>query len=371
MAKLNEGDVIEGIFALALSEIFAYGKIDKQRLNKARTKIEPEMFKDGRYEVVIRDELGGGRGFQTNSFPPDIFVVKLILRLKPASVEGAYGKKYNVLFKSSKDIGNIDSKIDSMIKHAKGFRDKLLRIRDKFLKNNRTDKVLFEIYADGIAGETSGGKIKADIDLRIFANGKKQSDIHIPDSLKSGSKTLSNLSPYKGLMAMMDKFGLEYVHEEEFASNLGPGGALERAKTPEQKKKKVQMLTDMYDGFIEGMDKEGRGSAAFTKTAFEIISEAAFGDDFATVVDLDKSTVKFMDPKYTDELLKSALKNRRYAKAGIIGSGDNRKLAVYFDDINKNENHLFTYRKKFRVSGSGSMELKLYVEAGKMIYSKL
>ena len=78
-----------------------------------------------------------------------------------------------------------------------------------------------------------------------------------------------------------------------------------------------------------------------------------------------------MDPKYTDELLKSALKNRRYAKAGIIGSGDNRKLAVYFDDINKNENHLFTYRKKFRVSGSGSMELKLYVEAGKMIYSKL
>ena len=72
MAKLNEGDVIEGIFALALSEIFAYGKIDKQRLNKARTKIEPEMFKDGRYEVVIRDELGGGKGFQTNSFPPDI-----------------------------------------------------------------------------------------------------------------------------------------------------------------------------------------------------------------------------------------------------------------------------------------------------------
>ena len=79
MAKLNEGDVIEGIFALALAEIFAYGDIDKTRLNKARTKIEPEMFKDGRYDVVIRDTLGKGRGFKTNSFPPDIFTVKLIL----------------------------------------------------------------------------------------------------------------------------------------------------------------------------------------------------------------------------------------------------------------------------------------------------
>ena len=369
MAKLNEGDVIEGIFALALAEIFAYGDIDKTRLNKARTKIEPEMFKDGRYDVVIRDTLGKGRGFKTKSFPPDIFTVKLILRLKPKSVEGAYGKDYNVLFKKSKDIGNIDAKINAMIKHAKGFKSKLLKIRDKYLKNNRADKVTFEIFADGIAGETSGGKIKADIDLRIFANGKKQADLHIPYSLKSGSKTLSNLSPYKGLMEMMDKFGLEYVYEDEFAGNLGPGGALERAKTPAQKKAKVQMLTDMYDGFIEGMEDEGN-TAAFTKTAFQIINEAAFGDDFATVVDLDKSSVKYMDPKYTNELLDAALRNRRYAKAGIIGSGDNRKLAIYFDDINKPENHLFTYRKKFRVSGSGSMELKLYVEAGKMIYSK-
>ena len=93
MAKLNEGDVIEGIFGLALAEIFAYGDIDKNRLNKERVKIEPEMFRDGRYEVVIRDTLGGGRGFMTESFPPDIFTVKLILRLKPASVEGAIHTK--------------------------------------------------------------------------------------------------------------------------------------------------------------------------------------------------------------------------------------------------------------------------------------
>lgn len=370
MAKLNEGDVIEGIFGLALAEIFAYGDIDKNRLNKERIKIEPEMFRDGRYEVVIRDTLGRGRGFMTESFPPDIFTVKLILRLKPASVEGAYGKKYNVLFKESKDIGNIDKKIDAMIKHSKGFKQKLITIRDKFLKNNKADKVLFEIYADGIAGESSGGKIKADIDLRIFANGKKQSNIHIPYSLKSGSKTLSNLSPYKGLMNMMDRFGLEYVHEEEFATNLGPGGALERAKTSEQKKKKVQMLTDMYDGFIEGLAKEGN-TLQFTNTAFDVIHEAAFGDDFATVVDLDKSSVKFMDPSYTKKLLSSAKSTGNYARAGIIGTGENRKLAVYFGDINKSENHLFTYRKKFRMTGSGGMELKLYVEAGKLIYSKL
>ena len=33
MAKLNEGDVIEGIFTIALSLYLAYGKVDKNELN--------------------------------------------------------------------------------------------------------------------------------------------------------------------------------------------------------------------------------------------------------------------------------------------------------------------------------------------------
>ena len=32
MAKLNEGDVMEGIFAICAALIFAYGEIDKKKL---------------------------------------------------------------------------------------------------------------------------------------------------------------------------------------------------------------------------------------------------------------------------------------------------------------------------------------------------
>lgn len=369
MSKINEGDVMEGIFAIALCEIFAYGEVDKTRLNTIRKEIEPKLFESGRFEKVIRDTLGKGRGFITDSFPPDTFVVKLILRLKPKSVTGAFGKEYSVLFESTKDVGNIDKKIDTLIRESQKYKSRLIQIRDRFLKNKKSDKVVFEIYADGIAGEASGGKIKADIDLRVFANGSRQADIHIPFSLKSGSKTLSNLSPYKGLMEMMDTFGLEYVFEEEFATALGPGGSLERAKTPEQKRMKVKMLTDMYDGFIEGMEKEGN-TQSFTETAFKVLQGAAFGDDFATVIDLDQSTVKQMSPEYTADLLKSSIKNRQFLKASIIGTGDNRQLAVHFYDKNNPKNYLFTFRKKFRTGSSGSMELKFYLEAGKMAYSK-
>lgn len=369
MGKLNEGDVMEGIFAIALCEIFAYGEVDKTRLNKMRTKIEPDMFRSGTYKTTVRDTLGKGRGFITDSFPPDTFTVNLILRLKPKSVAGAFGRDYRVLFESSKDIGSIDTKIDTLIREAKKYKTRLIQIRDRYLKNKKSDKVIFEIYADGIAGESSGGKIKADIDLRIFANGRKEADVHIPFSLKSGSKTLSNLSPYKGLMEMMDTFGLEYVFEDEFATSLGPGGSLERAKTSAQKEMKVKMLTDMYDGFIEGMEKEGN-TRAFTETAFKVLKEAAFGDDLATVVDLDRATVKQMSPEYTDDLMKSSIKNREFLKASIVGSATNRQLAVHFYDKNDSKNYLFTFRKKFRTSSSGSMELKFYLEAGKMAYSK-
>ena len=55
MAKLNEGDVMEGIFAICAALIFAYGEIDKKKLNKIRKKIEPDMFTAGRFTKVITE----------------------------------------------------------------------------------------------------------------------------------------------------------------------------------------------------------------------------------------------------------------------------------------------------------------------------
>jgi len=51
VAKLNEGDVIEGIFTIALSLYLAYGKVDKNELNKIRTKIDTKIFSTGRFNI--------------------------------------------------------------------------------------------------------------------------------------------------------------------------------------------------------------------------------------------------------------------------------------------------------------------------------
>ena len=112
MARVNEGDVMEGIFAIGLCLYIAYGKIDKRQLNKLRTKIEPAMFSAGKFSVKIVKNLQRQKGKK----PPDVFNVNLSVRLKPASVTGAFGKDLSMLLKKSSDIGNIDKKIYALMK---------------------------------------------------------------------------------------------------------------------------------------------------------------------------------------------------------------------------------------------------------------
>ena len=110
MAKLNEGDVIEGIFTIALSLYLADGKVDKRKLNTIRTKIDTKMFNTGRFKYVVAENVRR----QMKGKPPDIFNISFEMRLKPESIPGAFGKDYNVLFKSSKDVGKIDKKIENL-----------------------------------------------------------------------------------------------------------------------------------------------------------------------------------------------------------------------------------------------------------------
>ncbi len=43
--------------------------------------------------------------------------------------------------------------------------------KHKYIKNSENDVVRWTVDADGIAGETSGGSIKQDVTIQIFANG--------------------------------------------------------------------------------------------------------------------------------------------------------------------------------------------------------
>ena len=155
MAKLNEGDVIEGIFTIALCLYLAYGKVDKLQLNKIRTQVDTKMFSTGRFKYAVAQNLMRQRPRK----PPDIFNVNFEMRLKPESVSGAFDKEFEVLYKSSRDIGKIGKKIDQLIAsfNRADFARKADGAVNYFLDNNVGEVVTFTVIADGIAGESSGG----------------------------------------------------------------------------------------------------------------------------------------------------------------------------------------------------------------------
>lgn len=223
--KLNEGDVMEGIFAICLADLFAHNNIDKGRVNRIRRRIDPELFRDGRFsEEVWRVKDGS---------PKDNVGVTLNMRLKYNSTNMAFGSNYEPLYNSSSDIGNLDKKIGTLISYTNTYyRSMLQRVKDSYLKNNQSDEVSIVVDADGIAGESSGGNIKGDLQVRVTINGEQQMNQTMNFSLKSGSKTLANLSPYNGMMDVLSRFGvsLNSANDTMFRKVLGeelvPGSEL-------------------------------------------------------------------------------------------------------------------------------------------------
>ena len=112
--KINEGDVMEGIFAIAVATYLRDGEYNEREIRKYRSLIEPDLFNDGVVSFVfdpVYDEIPGK--------PRDVFNVKLDIRLKPSSVTGAFGKDAQALFTNLSDIGNLDRKTKSLIKFIK------------------------------------------------------------------------------------------------------------------------------------------------------------------------------------------------------------------------------------------------------------
>jgi hypothetical protein len=164
----------------------------------------------------------------------------LTVRLKPASVSGAFGPNYELLYKSSRDIGNIDQKINQLVSQMNtNYAKRIETIKNNFLKNNKSDNVDIAIIADGIAGESSGGAIKGDIDVKVTINGIESMNDKLSFSLKSGSKTLANLSPFNGMMDVVSRFGVSLKDKKKYQEALGR--TLVSARTSEEKRMKVKL----------------------------------------------------------------------------------------------------------------------------------
>lgn len=350
MAKINEGDVMEGLFAITIAVLLAEGEVDKARINSIRAMIEPKLFSTGKFEYAVAKN----KKVQKSNNQPDIFNVNLNVRLKEASVTGAYGKEYKMKYSKSSDIGNIGKKLDNLIESAEPSRSsyakKLFDARDQFLKNNQGETVTFNVIADGIAGESSGGAVKGDVTVSVEAQSSKgKSKIFsqsIPFSLKSESVTVANLSPYNGMIDIAKAFGLKW-------SNIAKYDDIKKkATTPAEKKHRFKLIRLMYDELKKMIVNN---KVDLSNRAFNFLQDAIFGKDLADVVDMQKGGVKEITYDYFQSIKKNT-------KLKVASSGNN----IVFSDSKTNV-PIFQLRTKLREEAN---EAKFYLEVGKGIYKK-
>ena len=356
MPKLNEGDVVEGLFAIGLSLFIAEGAINKTKLNKIRLEIEPDMFLKGKFTHTVAKNVIRKSG----PHPPDMFTVVVEIRLKASSVVGAFGKDYDKIYYSkSKDIGNIDDKIDQMIKsiNTSMYSARVKKLVNTFLQNNKKEKVTFVITADGISGESSGGEVKGDVLLNVYGEIKGKRTLikggSIPFSLKSGSVTVANLSPYRGMLDIAKALDIDWDGEKKYQrlAKSFSGETEQRAK--------FTLIVKMYEELKKEMVKKSKAGGSqgkkFTSNCFDFLGKSIFGSDLATVVDIQENKVKEITPEYFE-----VLKNK--VEFEIEEKGNN----LVFND-KKSGKTIFQIRTKLRKPPAN--EAKFYLEVGKGIYA--
>jgi hypothetical protein len=275
------------------------------------------------------------------------------MRLKPKSIEGAFGKDYHDLYySSSKDIGKIDKKIDQFINAINygNYTRRVKRVVDTFLDNNKKDDVKFIVIADGIEGEQSGGLVKGDVKLEVYAKvGKLMKKIDagtIPFSLKSESVTVASLSPYNGMVAIAKALNVNWDGETKYLRLAKPFyGKVEQEA-------KFDMIVSMYNDLKQGILMAQSGGN-FSNNAFDFLHKNLFGEDLADVIDVQKGAVK--------EITGEHYKNLKGSTTLYV-----RERGNYLEFMSKEEQKpIFHIRTKLRKEAN---EAKFYLEVGKGIY---
>lgn len=339
---MKEGSVIEGIFAMYCALVLI-DPDDGSDIDKIKLKI-----RNMRLNTQLRQEIRGGKTSRTVEFhklypkdddfgmevvdanpqqykhmsagekyfvvqgrrqttgpggytaPPDFIQVKLDVTLKASEVERAYGMVLKDNFGESGDFGKIAEKVDTLLKakHSQFFRQ-LVVAKNRFLKNKTTDVVQYNVIADGIGGESTGGAIKSDVLIRIVANGQSILKYNINFSLKSDAVTVENIGLIRGANEVYDMF---------------EGGLSGRAKA--QAKMFIDQINETAKGDSEAKIKKGTVNRVALTALFEVIKnnlptgtsrtneyydyleKAAFGKDKASIVIADKNKLKQMTPDY-------------------------------------------------------------------------
>ena len=180
-------------------------------------KAKTTLIDSEKYNVlsrVLKDsqdyfESVGAKGFL------DFSQVELKVRVKEAETGAYYGSNIKRLLAQEAKKGKVSDKKYNDIKkkmlflinnnQTQFFRD-LKNAKQKYVKNSKNDVVRWTVDADGIAGETSGGAIKQDVTIQIFADGKRIIRSELNFSLKSDSVSIHGGGIYNSMPEIFEMF---------------------------------------------------------------------------------------------------------------------------------------------------------------------
>ena len=388
---VREGSIIEGIMAMYIAMIFC-DPDDGQDMNKLKRNINKL-----RQETVLQEEINprigikrffpndDDLGFQVakgdsklNEYleegqkyfiqkkddnPADYIQVGLEVYLKPAEVFPGFGEEFKKYIDEKKDYGKLAKKVDNLLESRGSilFR-RLISAKKKFLQNKKVDVIKYSVIADGVTTEKSDGTIKADIVVKIIANGKELVNDQINISVKSDSSTVANLGVIKGLEAMHSIISPR-------GRNASKANALLSNIKTAQRNAKLQHISALFDLLSESLTNNN--DPKFTDRAFNFIESAAFGDDMAQVVD-----VKFFGGNVKEIQPGRLSAYRKYGNKGKPVKLYAKRTATDIRIMPKGEtrdtNYLYKFRFKMRKysDGSGKYIAKVMVETGKLAYAK-
>jgi len=235
--------------------------------------------------ATIRDRNSPNFGNQT---PSDKIQCELNVTLKADETIRAFGENFRSL--NGGDFGKIAVKLERLIS-TRGtiFFRKLINAKNKFLKNNTQDEIVYKVIADGIAGESSGGNIKADIIIKIIANGREIIKDQINFSLKSDSVTVENRGMASGMEKLYDMFSANLSGNDRRTADVCIEAIRQDARGRTIRRNPVITLYRLI------RDRGLPNGTQMSEELWEWFLSATFGDDKAQVVDIGERRIKELD----------------------------------------------------------------------------
>jgi hypothetical protein len=183
------------------------------RGTKAKTLIK-DSKKYNTLSKVLKNNEDYFESIGTKNFL-DFSQVELKVRVKEAETGAYYGPNIKKLLEQEAKKGKVADKKYNEIKkkmlflinnNQTAFFRSLKAAKRKYITNNINDVVKWTVDADGIAGETSGGAIKQDVTIQIFANGRRIIRSELNFSLKSDSVSIHGGGIYNSMPEIFEMF---------------------------------------------------------------------------------------------------------------------------------------------------------------------